>query len=100
MVVYNQFRILISKDRISKEDLLDLIRQHTKIIDERSDRIKVKYKAGHLDPFIEWDIYINVQENDFEVLMENPSKPGTNYEYLTLFAGRKLLETIESTVNK
>ena len=100
MVVYNQFRILISKDTISKKDLLNLIRQHTKIIDERSDGIKVKYKAGRLNPFIEWDIYINDQEYYFEVIMENPSKPLTIYNYLTLFAGRKLLETIESSVNK
>jgi hypothetical protein len=101
MVIYNQFKVLIPKSKVSKAKLYEIIEGHAKIIVKSGDEFKLTFKAGRIDPTIEWFLSITEPDNDYELVIENDRIPKTNYHYMTLyFSGRNLLERIESSVER
>lgn len=70
--IYNQFRIKgIPKDEIFKEEIVEIIGDVFKVIEQREDVIKVMTKRHTLNPPSNWDLVIEEKEETFEISIEN-----------------------------
>jgi hypothetical protein len=100
MVVFNQFRIKsIPLKYISKRDLLRIVRECGKVVDDSEDVVWVRY-SWRLNLPSTWKVYVEEKDGVSDLVLENVEDPFTSLGIFAVYSGRKLLCRIEEHIEE
>ena len=98
MEIYNQYRIkAIPKEEISKVDVLRIVRECCKVVEDSDELITVKYRYGANIAY-QWDISVDDKGETNDLVIENLEDPFSRFGVEALWAGRKLAQKIQSWI--
>lgn len=98
--VYNQFRVKgIPKDEIFKEEIVEIIGDVFKVIEQREDVIKVKTRRHTLNPPSNWDLVIEEKERSFEIYIEN-TREFTGPYYNHFYDARVFMKQLDRGIDE
>jgi hypothetical protein len=77
MKIANQFRLVaIPKEKYSINDLLNIIRSNSNIIEDRGEYVIIKYRYG-LNLSNQWTVFIEETRHGYDLVIENFENPST-----------------------